>query len=51
MTIPGFVIQMSGSQVPIVPPPAIGADNDYVYRQLLGISDDAVEALRREGTI
>jgi formyl-CoA transferase len=51
MTIPGFVIKMSGSQVPIVPPPAIGADNDYVYRELLGYPEEALESLRRDGAV
>ena len=31
--------------------PVRGQDNDYVYRQLLGMSDDEIAELREQGTI
>lgn len=33
------------------PPVAFGADNEYVYRELLGVSDDEFERLRANGHI
>ena len=33
------------------PAPVIGQDNDYVYRDVLGVSDDEYEQLERDGHI
>lgn len=34
-----------------IPPPAFGEHNDYVFRDLLGLSEEEVEALRASGVI
>ena len=51
MTIPGFVVKMSGSRVPVQPPPVLGADNDYVYGRVLGVASGEIAELRDNGTI
>jgi crotonobetainyl-CoA:carnitine CoA-transferase CaiB-like acyl-CoA transferase len=51
MTIPGFVVKMSGSQVEIAPPPEMGADNADIYANLLGLSDLELATLQKEGVI
>jgi len=38
-------------QTPATPSPAIGADNEEVYGEMLGLSADEVAALAEEGVI
>jgi formyl-CoA transferase len=49
--IPGFVIKMSDSQVPIVASPLLGADNKRVYGGLLGVTDQELDLMRNDGAI
>jgi benzylsuccinate CoA-transferase BbsF subunit len=35
----------------LVPAPALGQHNDYVFRDLLGLSEQEYESYRREGVI
>jgi formyl-CoA transferase len=51
LTIPGNVIKLSDSDVPIVSPPLLGADNESVYGGILGISDENIKALREKKAI
>ncbi len=51
VTIPGFVIKMSGSHVTVKASPLLGADNDDVFGELLGMSADEIAGLRADGTI
>jgi crotonobetainyl-CoA:carnitine CoA-transferase CaiB-like acyl-CoA transferase len=49
---PGIMWKMSKTPAPIRRPPVrLGEHNDYVYRELLRLSDDEIEALRAEGHI
>lgn len=50
-TTPGFPIRMSDSPVEITSPPLLGADNDDVYGNILGISADELNSLRAKGAI
>ena len=50
-TMPGWPVKMSGSQVPITPSPVLGADTDRVYRDLLGMEDSELAALRADKVI
>jgi formyl-CoA transferase len=49
--MPGWPVQMSGSQVEIVASPLLGADNHKVYQSLLGLSAGEVDALKQEKAI
>lgn len=51
VTIPGFVVKMSGSHVDVKASPLLGADNDDVFGGLLGLSADEIAGLRADGTI
>ncbi len=51
VTIPGFMVKMSASHVPVKCAPALGADNDDVYAGLLGVSAEELDRLRREDVI
>jgi crotonobetainyl-CoA:carnitine CoA-transferase CaiB-like acyl-CoA transferase len=49
---PGVMWKMSKTPAPIRRPPVrMGEHNDYVYRQLLQLSESEIEALRAEGHI
>jgi formyl-CoA transferase len=50
-TLPGFMVKMSASHVPVQPAPLLGADNDDVYGGLLGLDEDELERLRGQGAI
>jgi formyl-CoA transferase len=50
-TIPGCAIQMSGSPVQVRPAPLLGADNEDVYGELLGITADELSTLREQKII
>lgn len=45
-TMPGFPVKMSDSFVPVTCAPMLGAQNDEVYAELLGMSLDQVAELR-----
>lgn len=49
--MPGCVIKMSASHVPVEPAPLLGADTDDVYSTLLGLSAEELAALRAQGAI
>jgi len=49
--IPGFVIKMSDSHVPVEPSPLLGAHNEAVYGDLLGLSAEEIEDLRKSEAI
>jgi formyl-CoA transferase len=49
--LPGNPIQMSGSQVPIKPAPALGSGNERVLSQVLGLSKDEIGQLKAEQAI
>jgi formyl-CoA transferase len=51
LTIPGSVIKLSDSQVPIESPPLLGADNDAIYGGLLGLTPDELADLRQKRAI
>ncbi len=50
-TIPGFVIKMSESKVPVTAAPLLGADNRTVYGGLVGLTDRELTELQRAGAI
>ncbi len=49
--VPGFVPKMSENQVAYRCSPALGADNDAFYRELLGLTPEEEGALREKGVI
>lgn len=49
--MPGSMIKLSASEVPVKAAPMLGADNDDVYGQLLGYSADEISNLKTEGAI
>jgi formyl-CoA transferase len=49
--MPGWPVKMTGSDVPVVAAPLLGADNEAVYGQLLGIDAAKLEELRAGGVI
>jgi len=51
LTFPGNSIRLSASFVPIEPAPLLGQHNEEIYRDMLGLDDRELEALRREGVI
>lgn len=51
VTIPGWPVKLSASHVPVASPPLLGADNEAIYRDLLGYSDDELRALRERAVI
>lgn len=52
ITVPGSPLRYHGTpQTPATPSPGIGQDNVEVYGELLGLTADDVEALRREGAL
>lgn len=52
ITVPGSPLRYHGTpQTPATPSPAIGQDNVEVYGEMLGLTADDVEALRREGAL
>jgi formyl-CoA transferase len=49
--LPGFMVKMSASHVPVTPAPLLGADNDLIYGDLLGLGEDELARLRDQGSI
>jgi formyl-CoA transferase len=51
-TLPGFPIKFSETEADVTTPaPILGQYNREVYSELLGLSEDEVEALRKEGVV
>jgi crotonobetainyl-CoA:carnitine CoA-transferase CaiB-like acyl-CoA transferase len=51
-TMPGFPIKFSETEADVTTPaPILGQYNREVYSELLGLSEDEVEALRKEGVV
>ena len=52
ITVPGSPLRYHGTQqTPATPSPGIGQDNVEVYGEMLGLTPDDVESLRREGAL
>lgn len=51
VVMPGFMVKMSGSHVPIRHAPLLGADNEDVYAHLLGLSELELETLKAKKVI
>ena len=51
VTVAGWPLRMSDTQVPIQPSPLHGADNESIYAQWLGLSGDEVKAMRAREVI
>ena len=49
--MPGFVVKMSRSQVPVRASPLLAADNQAIYGGLLGLSDERIAELQASGAI
>jgi formyl-CoA transferase len=49
--MPGFVVKMSGSHVPVAASPLLAADNEAVYGGLLGVSAEELGELRKKQVI
>ena len=49
--MPGFVVKMSGSHVPVRASPLLAADNDAVYGGLLGETPEKLAELKESGAI
>jgi formyl-CoA transferase len=51
VTIPGWPVKMSDSNVPLKSAPLLGQDNAQVYGELLGCTPEQLEALRTQEVI
>lgn len=51
MTIPGFMVKMSESAVEVRASPLLGADNNDVYRDLIGLTQQEIDNLAAHGAI
>ena len=51
VVIPGWPLKMSDTSVPVAPSPLLGANNQDVYQDLLGMGAAELAALKKEGTI
>ena len=51
MTIPGWPVEMSASQVPVVSAPLLGQDNDDIFGGLMSLTASELARLREEGAI
>jgi formyl-CoA transferase len=51
LTIPGNMIKLSDSKVPVQCPPGLGEYNQAIYGDLLGLSPDELEGLRQAKVI
>ena len=51
VVVPGCVIKLSDSHVPVEASPMLGADNGRIYGELLGVMPDEMDAMRNEGAI
>lgn len=51
IVMPGFPIKMSASSVPVLPAPLLGEHNQAVYGDMLGISAEELDRLRKTKVI
>lgn len=51
VTIPGWPVKMSDSNVPLASAPLLGQDNSQVYAELLGCTPEQLDALRADEAI
>ena len=51
VTVAGWPLKMSDSHVPVVSSPLLGADNEAIYGDWLGISGDEVRDMRERRVI
>jgi formyl-CoA transferase len=51
MVMPGWPVKLSASRVPVTPAPLLGADTESVYGEWLGLGQNEIAALRRDGVI
>lgn len=51
LVIPGWPVKMSQSYVKVKASPLLGADNAEVYRDMLGLSESDLAALKKEGVV
>lgn len=51
VVIPGWPVKMTDSYVPVKPSPILGADNEVVYADWLGLSKSDLAALKKEGVV
>jgi formyl-CoA transferase len=51
VTIPGWPVKMSESYVKVTASPLLGADNADVYNEMLGLSKNDLDALKKDGVI
>jgi formyl-CoA transferase len=49
--MPGFVVKMSRSHVPVTASPLLAADNEAVYGGILGLTSEKLAELRADGVI
>jgi len=49
--MPGFVVKMSRSNVPVRASPLLAADNEAIYGGLLGVTPAKLAELRENGAI
>jgi formyl-CoA transferase len=51
VVLPGFPVRMSASRVAVAASPLLGEHTDEILRSLLGMSDEAIAALRNERVV
>ncbi len=51
VVIPGWPVKMTDSYVPVTASPVLGADNQNVYAEWLGLSPGDLEALKKDGVV
>lgn len=51
IVIPGWPVKMSDSYVKVTSSPILGADNDVIYADWLGLSKSDLAALKKEGVV
>ncbi|MNJ58893.1 Formyl-coenzyme A transferase [compost metagenome] len=51
LVIPGNSMKLSASPLEVKPAPLLGQDNKKVYKELLGLEEEDLEALKQAGVI